>query len=302
MVLKLSRSRSMKSLGTALKLSPSVVADKTVADETVELRDEQNIDVVVEDSKREGTEDSAPYSLGNLFNCWGVDTAANDGDVKETSQAVAAAETKDKEKSTAQSAPSTEVKSTEVKKVSRKQLLIEKVQARKEKVQAKKAAHVEAKKAAAARKQAKKEEKEAIEAAKKAAKEESKNVTLLHTDPPVKKSKTQDEGSIGTLLKQDENSVEKLLQQLEAEQKELVQVDKRKARVEEKILVTIRKIKAAAINSEDLDSVLYANDDLRDILSLDGDGAMSFSETSSFRQAEDEREILSVIADGCFCA
>lgn len=283
----------MKSLGTALKLSPSTVevADKTVANETEELRDEQNNDVVVEDSKREGTEDSVPYSLGNLFNCWGVDTAAdataaNDGgDAKETNQ-TEAAETKE---STAQSE---QASSTEVKKLSRKQSLIEKVQA-------KKAAHVEAKKAAAARKQAKKEEKEAIEAAKKAAKEESKKVALLHTAPPVEKSKTRDEGSIGTLLQQDENSIEKLLQQLEAEQKELIQVDKRKARVEDKILATIRKIKAAAVNSEDLDSVLYANDDLRDILSLDG--ATSASETSSFRRAEDEREILSVIADGCLC-
>lgn len=283
----------MKSPGTALKLSPSTAlveeADKTMADETEELRDEQNNDEVVEDSKREGTDDSLPYSLGSLFNCWGVDTAAdaiaaNDGgDVKETSQSEAA----ENNESTAQSEPSTEVK-----KLSRRQALIEKMQA-------KKASKAEAKKAAAARKQAKKDEKEAIEAAKKAAKEESKNVLLLDTAPPVKKSKTREEGSINELLQQDENPVEKLLQQLEAEQKELVQVNKRKARVEDEILATIRKIKAAAVNSEDLDSVLISNEDLRDILSLDG--ATSVSETSSFRRAEDEREILSVIADGCLC-
>ncbi len=292
MVLKLSRSRSMKSLATALKPSATIieVADKNVTDETEELRDEQEQNgVVVEESKRAETEDLVPYSLGNLFNCWGVDTAAdptvaNDGeDAKETNQSEAA----ENKESTAQSEPSPEVK-----KVSRKQSLIEKRQA-------KKAAKAEAKKAAAARKQAKKDEKEAIEAAKKAAKEESKNVALLHTASPLKKSKTRDEGSIGTLFQQDENSIEKLLEQLEAEQKELILVDKRKARVEDKILATIRKIKAAAANSEDLDSVLYANDDFRDILSLGGD--MSASETSSFRRAEDEREILSVIADGCLC-
>jgi len=298
MVLKLSRSRSMKSLATALKPSATIieeVADKNVTDETDELRDEQEQNgVAVEDSKREETEDLVPYSLGNLFNCWGVDTAAaaaataNDGgDVKETNPTMEA-ETKDGEVDTVQTE---EVPSMEVKKVSRKQSIIEKVQAKKV------AWQKEAKKAVA-RKQAKKEEKEAIEAAKKAARDEAKNVALLHTDPPLKKGKNQDQGSIVTLLHQDESSIEKLLQQLEAEQNELSQVEKRKARVEDKILVTIRKIKAAAIDA-DLDSMLYENDDLRDILSLDG--ATSVSETSSFRRAEDEREILSVIAEGCLC-
>jgi len=298
MALKIKRSRSTKSASNAVKPNVFEVADKNVTSEQEELRDEQisAVVVVVEDSRREGTEDLAPpYSLGNLFNCWGGPEGAPADDSVEVkiedgpeNKQVGTTKSKEAAKKDISKAAQEEAKK-EDRKVGRKQAQSKKA-AKKE---AKKAAKEEAKKAKAAQKQAAK-------AAKLAAEEEASVVLLNKNDPPaVKKDKNQDESSLGIILKPIEPSIDKLLKQLKADQKKLIEVEKKRTKVEEKMLATIRLIKAAAMDNADLDSILYENDDLRDILSLDG--TASASETSSFIRAEDEREILSVIADGCLC-
>eukprot|EP00985_Skeletonema_marinoi_P019091 scaffold10833_cov114-Skeletonema_marinoi.AAC.4 len=297
MALKIKRSRSTKSASNAVKPNVFEVADKNVTSEQEELRDEQisAVVVVVEDSRREGTEDLAPYSLGNLFNCWGGMEGAPADDSVEVkiedgpeNKQVSTAQSKEAAQKDTSKAAQEEAKK-EDRKVGRKQAQSKKA-AKKE---AKKAAKEEAKKAKAAQKQAAK-------AAKLAAEEEASVVLLNKNDhPDVKKDKTQDESSLGIILKPDEPSIDKLLKQLKADQKKLIEVEKKRTKVEEKMLATIRLIKGAAMDNTDLDSILYENDDLRDILSLDG--TASASETSSFIRAEDEREILSVIADGCLC-
>jgi len=299
MALKIKRSRSTKSASNAVKPNVFEVADKNVTSEQEELRDEQiGAVVVVEESRREGTEDLAPYSLGNLFNCWGGMEAAPADDSVELKIAngtenkqVRTVQSKEAAQKDTSKAAQEEAKK-EDRKVGRKQAQSKKA-AKKE---AKKAAKEEAKKAKAAQKQAAK-------AAKLAAEEEASVVLLNKNDPPaVKKEKTADESSLGVILKQDEPSIDKLLKQLKADQKKLIEVEKKRTKVEEKMLATIRLIKAAAMDNTDLDSILYENDDLRDILDiLSLDGTASASETSSFIRAEDEREILSVIADGCLC-
>jgi len=292
MALKIKRSRSTKSASNAVKPNVFDVPDKIVTSEQEELRDEKIV-VVVEDSRREGTEDLAPYSLGNLFNCWGGPEGAPADDSVEVkiedgpeNKQVGTTKSKEAAQKDTSKAAQEEAKK-EDRKVGRKQAQSKKA-AKKE---AKKAAKEEAKKAKAAQKQAAK-------AAKLAAEEEASVVLLNKNDPPaVKKDKNQDESSLGIILKPDEPSIDKLLKQLKADQKKLIEVEKKRTKVEEKMLATIRLIKAAAMD-KDLDSILYENDDLRDILSLDG--TASASETSSFIRAE-EREILSVIADGCLC-
>ena len=271
-VLKLMRSRSTKSASNAVKPNVFDVPDKIVTSEQEELRDEKNekIVVVVEDSRREGTEDLAPYSLGNLFNCWGGMEGAPADDSVEVkiedgpeNKQVGTTKSKEAAQNDTSKAAQEEAKKEDGK-VGRKQAQSKKA-AKKE---AKKAAKEEAKKAKAAQKQAAK-------AAKLAAEEEASVVLLNKNDPPaVKKDKNQDESSLGIILKPDEPSIDKLLKQLKADQKKLIEVEKKRTKVEEKMLATIRLIKAAAMDT-DLDSILYENDDLRDILSLDGTASAS---------------------------
>ncbi len=278
-ILKLSHSRSTKNTGNdVVKKNFYDAANKHAVEEVVEqqeeLRDEQNCEVAKDSGREETTEedDHALSFLGNLFacNCGSVyDVAANDDeeatpkvDVEMIEDGKEGNET-DEAKAENEGGEAAGATHSQSKKASKKEAMKtaweeakKAAAARKQEqiaaAQAKKAAREEAKKEAAARKQAQME-------AKKAAKDK-KNKKVV-TDPPTTTVKS-------TKKNEEEVSIGKLLKQLGAHQKHLNEIEMNRAKAEENLLSTKKKIKAATTDAE-LDAILHVPDeDLQGLLSL----------------------------------
>jgi hypothetical protein len=277
-ILKSSRTRSTKNAGTDVvksHVNDNDVSDKNVVVEVKQqedVRDEQNVEVAKDSGREETTtaeDDPAFGFLGNLFNCncGRVNDVAAANDVEEAKPKVNVEIVEDKKgkKETDEAKAENEggESATGAKKVSKKEAKKAATEeakkaaaARKQEqiaaAQAKKAAREEAKKEAAARKQAQME-------AKKAAKDK-KNKKVV-TDPPTTTVKS-------TKKNEEEVSIGKLLKQLGAHQKHLNEIEMNRAKAEENLLSTKKKIKAATTDAE-LDAILHVPDeDLQGLLSL----------------------------------